>query len=145
MKPQAQVQRAPAIERRKKSMGVCPNCSADLSQDIKTHRPYDSCPFCNTRILPIWWQRLAVILLGLFLAFAFPAWLGLAGWDVFFAGCLLYYPATVFAISWCLVRGHQNTCADANPLRPFFADRILGEVYERVGGRSPLRLRGRLQ
>jgi DNA-directed RNA polymerase subunit RPC12/RpoP len=93
----SKVQHVSANEPKKKSLGVCPNCSADLRQDIKTRRPYDSCPLCNTRILPIWWQRVAVVLLGLFLAFAFPAWIGLAGWDVFFVGLLCYYPATVFA------------------------------------------------
>ena len=36
-------------------------------------------------------------MLGLLLAFAFPSWVGLAGWDVFFVGLFCYFPATVFA------------------------------------------------
>lgn len=36
-----------------------------------------------------------------FLTFAFPAWLGLRGWDVFFAGLLCFVP--VFFLAYVLV------------------------------------------
>lgn len=52
---------------------------------------------CKTPIEPVWWQRIAWLLLGVILAFVFPAWLGLTGWDVIFVGLICYYPATVLA------------------------------------------------
>jgi hypothetical protein len=81
----------------KNSWGMCPNCSVDLSESIKTRPPYDKCPFCGKLIHPIWWQRTTVALLGLLLAFTVPSWVGLAGWDVYFAGLFLFWPALVFA------------------------------------------------
>jgi len=89
---------------------MCPNCSVDLSESIKTRPPYDKCPFCGKLIHPIWWQRTTVALLGLLLAFTVPSWVGLAGWDVYFAGLFLFWPALVFAhILFC--DGPAKICA----------------------------------
>jgi|SRR5271167_55043 len=77
--------------------GTCPNCSADLSEGTRTRPPYTNCPFCGAAIQPVWWQRIIWVAVGFFLAFAFPAWLGLTGWDVFVAGLFCWFPATVFA------------------------------------------------
>jgi hypothetical protein len=82
---------------RKRAWGRCPNCSADFSWRLKSRPPYDNCPFCAAPIEPIWWQRVAWVTLGLFLSFALPASVGLGFWDAFFAGFLLWFPATVFA------------------------------------------------
>ncbi len=78
-------------------LGMCPNCSVNLSESVKTRPPYDKCPFCSTPIQPIWWQRTTVVLLALLLAFTVPSWLGVAGWDVYFAGLFLCWPALLCA------------------------------------------------
>src|SRR6266404_2987430 len=80
-----------------KPWAACPNCSVDLRPGTKIGPPYLNCPFCGAPIIPIWWQRIPWVTLGFFLAFAVPASLGLGGWDVFFSGLLLLFPATVFA------------------------------------------------
>jgi hypothetical protein len=84
-------------ENTRRTWGACPNCSVDLSEGIKTRPPYDKCPFCGTPIEPMWWQRVAWVMLGLFLSFAFPAWLGIWGLALLFAALLCLFPATVFA------------------------------------------------
>jgi hypothetical protein len=84
-------------ENPRRPRGACPNCSADLSGSTKTRPPFADCPFCGAAIQPAWWQRVIWVAGGFFLAFAFPASLGLTGWDVFVAGLFCYFPATVFA------------------------------------------------
>src|SRR6516164_10432064 len=86
-----------ATENSRRPWSSCPDCEADLSEGIKTRPPYDKCPFCGAPIQPIWWQRLVCVVVALFLAFAFPVWLGLIGWDVFFAGLFCTFPAMVIA------------------------------------------------
>jgi hypothetical protein len=76
---------------------ICPNCSVDLGSKIDAVLPNFNCPFCRASVQPVWWQRITWVILGVFLAFAFPVYLGLGGWDVFFAGLLLVYPATLVA------------------------------------------------
>ena len=86
-----------AKNKTRSSWGACPNCSVDLSAGVKIGPPYLKCPVCGVPILPIWWQRILWVTLGFFLAFMLPASLGLGGWDIFFVGLLLLFPATVFA------------------------------------------------
>jgi hypothetical protein len=112
----------------KNSWGMCPNCSVDLSESIKTRPPHDKCPFCGKLIRPIWWQRTTVALLGLLLAFTVPSWVGLAGWDVYFAGLFLFWPALVFAHILFLRRSRQNMCDGSKPLRHCFTE--ITEVLE---------------
>ena len=51
------------------------------------------------QLLPIWWQRTLVVALALFLALAFPAFLGLRGVvTLLFAGLVCYFPALVVAM-----------------------------------------------
>jgi hypothetical protein len=59
--------------------------------------PYDTCPFCGALIETALWQRVVWGIASLVLAFSFPAWLGLSGWDVFFLGLLCVFPASVLA------------------------------------------------
>ena len=86
-----------STENSRRPWSSCPDCEADLIEGIKTRPPYDKCPFCGAPIQPIWWQRVVWAVVALFLGFAFPAWLGLIGWDVFFAGLFCFFPATVVA------------------------------------------------
>ena len=78
-----------------KPWSACPDCAEDLSEFIKTRPPFESekCPFCGAPIQIIWWQRVVWLSVAYFLTFAFPAWLGLRGWDVFFAGLICLVPA----------------------------------------------------
>ncbi len=87
----------PHDKQSRKPWSACPDCSEDLSEGIKTRPPYEKCPFCGAPIQPIWWQRVVWLSVAYFLAFAFPAWLGLRGWDVYFAGLFCFVPATVIA------------------------------------------------
>jgi hypothetical protein len=80
-----------------KLWGVCPHCSANLRPGIRIRPPYLNCPFCGVPIMPIWWQRIPWVILGFVLAFGFPALVGFRGWDAFFLGLFLLFPATVFA------------------------------------------------
>jgi len=84
-------------ESRRRQWSVCPSCSIDLGPGVMTRPPYENCPYCGAPIIPVWWQRIPWVVLGFFLAFAAPASVGLTGWDVFLAGLLCWFPATVFA------------------------------------------------
>jgi len=79
----------------RKPWSACPNCAEDLSEFIKTRPPFESekCPSCGAPIQTIWWQRVVWLSVAYFLTFAFPTWLGLRGWDVFFAGLFCFVPA----------------------------------------------------
>ena len=59
--------------------------------------PYTSCPFCAVQLIPIWWQRILAVALGLGLTFAIPASLGIAGVTLLLAALVLWFPANVLA------------------------------------------------
>jgi phage shock protein PspC (stress-responsive transcriptional regulator) len=47
--------------------------------------------------MPVWWQRIPWVVLGLFVSFAIPASLGLVGATLFLAALVCEFPATVLA------------------------------------------------
>jgi len=77
----------------------CPNCGASLAKKVNGVRPlYSECPFCRTKIIEVWWQRLLWVSLGLFLTWAFPEALGLRGWTVLFLAPILLFPCFVLSM-----------------------------------------------
>jgi hypothetical protein len=81
-------------------LSACPNCSRDLgSKPVGSKPPYTSCPFCGVELVPVLWQRILFVGLGLILAFAFPLALGIRGlMPLLFAGVLCEFPALVVAM-----------------------------------------------
>ena len=78
---------------------ACPNCSRDLgAYPIGNKPPHTYCPFCGVPLSRVWWQRILVTVLGLILAFAFPASLGIRGLTLLFAALVCYFPALVLAM-----------------------------------------------
>jgi len=82
-------------ERSGRPWSACPNCFTDLRA---TPGPlYTHCPFCGVEIAFIWWQRVIVSTLGLFLTFAIPASLGAGGFALIFVAVLTVFPSLVLA------------------------------------------------
>ena len=78
-------------ERSGRPWSACPNCFTDL-RATPTH-----CPFCGVEIAFVWWQRVVVSTLGLFLTFAIPASLGAGGFALIFVAVLTVFPSLVLA------------------------------------------------
>jgi hypothetical protein len=84
--------------RAKKPRSACPNCSRDLgAKPTGSRSPYKECPFCQTPIIPIWWQRLLFSGVGLILAFVVPAFLGLTSILLLIGALVCLFPALVIA------------------------------------------------
>ncbi len=47
--------------------------------------------------MPIWWQRVLIVIVGLFLSFGIPAHFGLVGATLFFVAFLCFVPAALLS------------------------------------------------
>jgi hypothetical protein len=75
-----------------RSTSRCPRCLRDLSQK-KTFGPYTMCPFCETELGVVWWQRYCVVALAAGGLLATLHAVGFWGLLLLFAFLLLFYPA----------------------------------------------------
>lgn len=86
-----------AKPQRGRAWSACPSCSADLGRkSFRTALWSEYCPFCNTHLLPVWWQRVVVAVLSYATAFVIPASRGVSGLGLIFVGSLLALPFFVF-------------------------------------------------
>ena len=83
----------------KQQLSACPICSIELWQrPIGRRPPYTRCPHCETELLPVWWQRVLIVLVDLILGFALPASLGIQGLDLLIVGSACCFPGLLLAI-----------------------------------------------
>src|SRR6266849_3640044 len=82
------------LRRERRPWSACPNCSLDLKAKGLERKPQclDKCPFCGVSIVPVWWWSILRSIVGLVLAVAIPAYLGLG------KGVTLVFPAALFCI-----------------------------------------------
>lgn len=75
----------------------CPNCSLDIGFKGLDRRLRDKCPYCGEPLLPVWWQRLLIAILGLLLSILGAASLGLSSLALLLAALVCWFPATALA------------------------------------------------